>query len=99
MGSEMCIRDSGITAAITQVRTFKEDSATIPTAGLEISYWPIRGRTFVARAGVQRTPNYEDASPFTFGLAYWGDNLVLEWSFQGMEESGLRTHRLGVSWR
>ena len=98
-GMQFGIFDYGITAAITQVRTFKEDSATIPAAGLEISYWPIRGRTFVARAGVQRTPYYEDASPFTFGFAYWGDNLVLEWSFQGMEQSELRTHRFGVSWR
>jgi len=98
-GMQFGIFDYGITAAITQVRTFKEDSATIPAAGLEISYWPIRGRTFVARAGVQRTPYYEDASPFTFGFAYWGDNLVLEWSFHGMEQSELRTHRFGVSWR
>jgi len=98
-GMQLGIFDYGITAAITQVRTFKKDSATIPAAGLEISYWPIRGRTFVARAGVQRTPSYEDASPFTFGFAYWGDNLVLEWSFQGMEQSELRTHRFGVSWR
>ena len=98
-GMQLGIFDYGITAAITQVRPFKEDSATIPAAGLEISYWPIRGRTFVARAGVQRTPYYEDASPLTFGFAYWGDNLVLEWSFQGMEQSELRTHRFGVSWR
>ena len=98
-GMQLGIFDYGITAAITQTRPFKEDSETIPAAGLEVSYWPIRGRTFVARAGVQQTPHYKDASPFTFGLAYWGDNLVLEWSSQGMEQSEFRTHRLGVSWR
>ena len=98
-GMQLGIFDYGITAAVTQVRKFNEGSATIPAAGIEIGYWPIRGRTFVARAGVQRTPYYQDASPFTFGLAYWGDNLVLEWSFQGMEQSELRTHRFGVSWR
>ena len=98
-GMQIGIFDYGITAAITQVRAFKEDSATIPAAGLEVSYWPIRGRTFVARAGLQRNPHYKEASPFTFGFAYWGDHLVLEWSFQGMEHRESRTHRFGVSWR
>lgn len=69
-------------------------------AGLEVGYWPIRGRTFVGRVGIQSIPESSDASPLTLGFAYWGDALVLEWAFQpfeGAPESG--THRFSVGWR
>ncbi|MDZ7780984.1 MAG: hypothetical protein U5R14_13775 [Gemmatimonadota bacterium] len=68
--------------------------------GLELGYWPIRGRTFIARIGAQTTPDPTAARPFTFGFAYWGDALTVEWAFQpfdGMPESG--THRFSVGWR
>lgn len=68
--------------------------------GLELGYWPIRGRTFVARVGAQTTPDPTTARPVTVGFAYWGDALTVEWAFQpfdGMPESG--THRFSVGWR
>jgi len=68
--------------------------------GLEIGYWPIQGRTFVARVGLQDVPEGSDASPLTTGFAFWGDDLVLEWAFRpvrGADEGG--THRFSVRWR
>jgi hypothetical protein len=68
--------------------------------GVELGYWPIRGRTFVARVGAQNVPQASMARPITLGFAYWGDALVLEWGFQpfeGMPEEG--THRFSIGWR
>lgn len=69
-------------------------------AGVEVGYWPIQGRTFVARLGVQSVPDGSDASPFTTGFAFWGDDITLEWAFNpvsDVDESG--THRFGVRFR
>lgn len=71
----------------------------VPAAGLELGYWPIQGRTFVARVGARRVPE-GDASPFTFGAAFWGDDLVLEWAYQPFGgELDEATHRVGIRWR
>ena len=71
----------------------------VPGAGLEVGYWPVRGRTFVGRVGVQRVPEGE-ASGVTLGAAFWGDDLALEWAwmpFGGAVDDG--THRFGIGWR
>lgn len=68
-------------------------------AGLEVGYWPINGRTFVARVGVQDVPEGSAASPFTFGFAFWGDAVVLEWAYQSFGDLDDATHRFGVRWR
>ena len=76
------------------------DDEIVAGGGVEVGYWPVRGRTFVGRVGVQSVPDGSDASPVTLGFAYWGDALVLEWAFQpydGAPESG--THRFSVGWR
>lgn len=67
--------------------------------GVELGYWPLRGRTFVARVGAMRTEPEDDARPWTAGFSYRGDSLVLEWAFQpvrGAPEGG--THRFSVGW-
>lgn len=69
-------------------------------AGVEVGYWPIQGRTFVARLGVQDTPEGSEASPVTMGLAFWADDLTVEWAFRpfsGADEGG--THSVGLRWR
>lgn len=69
-------------------------------AGVEIGYWPISGRTFVARLGFQDVPEDSDISPVTMGFAFWGDDITVEWAFRplsGADEGG--THRFGVRWR
>ncbi len=70
-----------------------------PALGLEVGYWPVVGRTFVARVGL-RDPEGDAESPLSVGFAYWGDNLVLEWAFQPVDEAAASgTHRFGVRWR
>lgn len=68
--------------------------------GVEVGYWPISGRTFVARVGFQHVPDGSDAAPFTTGFAFWGDDITVEWAFRPVsdaDEGG--THRFGVRWR
>lgn len=87
--------DVGFTAALSHGR----DDFRVG-GGLEFGYWPVNGRTFVARVGLQTTPEGDEGvNPFTFGLAFWGDDLVLEWAYQGLGDLGGNTHRFGVRWR
>ena len=74
-------------------------SATIPAGGVEVGYWPVSGRTFVARAGLRRVVA-GGASPVTLGFSFWGDEIALEWGFQPVDwaEAG-GTHRFGLAWR
>lgn len=83
--------DVGFSAAATL-----EDEELLVSGGIEIGYWPLRGRTFLARAGLSQVPDGSDMTPLGLGLAYWGDNLVLEWAFQ-LDDGD--THRFGVRWR
>lgn len=94
-GWELGILDVGVSA---RLEGFDEDVRY--GGGVELGYWPIRGRTFVARIGAQNVPDGSAARPLTLGFAYWGDALVLEWGYQpfeGAPESG--THRFSVGWR
>jgi hypothetical protein len=94
-GQELGIFDIGASATAA----FSEDDSSFG-GGIEIGYWPVRGRTFVARVGLREVPEASDASPVTMGFSYWGDSLVLEWAYQpvdGAPEGG--THRFGIGWR
>lgn len=65
--------------------------------GVEVGYWPVRGRTFVLRVGGRHVPE-GDASPFTVGGSFWGDNLVLEYAWGPVDgEDGI--HRVSLGWR
>ena len=93
-GQEVGPLDLGLSATVSYV-----GEELLPGGGLEVGYWPVQGRTFVGRVGVQRTVT-GDASPLSFGFAFWGDDLTLEWAFRpfdGADEGG--THRFGVRWR
>lgn len=92
-GEQLGILDVGLTAAAE----WNEDRTTV-SGGVEVGYWPISGRTFVARIGV-RDP-YDGMSPVSFGAAFWGDDVTVEWAFQpytGSESAG--THSFGLRWR
>jgi len=93
-GREVGIFDLGVAAQVSH-----SSDETLVGGGLEIGYWPISGRTFVARVGVQNVPDGSEAGAFTFGFAYWGDDLVLEWAYQDFGALGEGTHRFGVRWR
>lgn len=86
--------DIGLSGALTR----RDDGELVAGAGLELGYWPVVGRTFVARIGVQRVPEGE-ASPLTLGFAFWGDDLVLEWAYRDFGALGEGTHRFGIRWR
>jgi hypothetical protein len=81
-------------AAVTR----RADGKVVAGAGLEVGYWPIIGRTFVARVGVHSVPEGV-GSPFTFGFAYQGDNLVLQTAYERFADLGEATWRFGVGWR
>jgi hypothetical protein len=75
----------------------RSDGELIPGAGVDVRFWPVQGRTFIARAGLQRVPE-GPASPVTFGLAFWGDALAVEYAFRAYDDSD-DSHRLGLRWR
>ncbi len=76
---------------------YRDDGQLEYGGGVEFGYWPVRGRTFVARVGLRNIPDGE-ASPLTFGGSFWGDALVLDYAFQPMD--GLDgIHRVGLGWR
>jgi hypothetical protein len=94
-GEQLGILDYGYTASVGI-----SDEEVTYGGGIEIGYWPIQGRTFVARVGFQNVPDGSEAEPVTTGFAFWGDNVTVEWAFRpfsGGEEGG--THRFGVRWR
>ncbi len=81
------------TAAVSRLR----DGDVIPAGGIEVSYWPLVGRTFTARLGARRVPD-DGTSPVTFGAAFTGDNITIEYAFEGFDAPG-SAHRIGLRWR
>ncbi|WP_420442149.1 hypothetical protein [Candidatus Palauibacter sp.] len=75
----------------------RRDGEVIPAGGIEVSYWPVQGYTFRLRAGLQRVVE-DERSPFTFGIAFTGDALTLEYAFQAFDVAG-NAHRFGLSFR
>ncbi len=75
----------------------RADGEVIPAGGVDVRFWPIQGRTFIARFGATRVPD-GPARPLTFGLAFWGDAIALEYAYQGYDDTG-DAHRVGVRWR
>jgi hypothetical protein len=80
----------------TQV-TRRRDGEYIPAGGLELSYWPVNGYTFRLRGGLQRVPD-DARSPVTFGAAFTGDNITIEYAFQSFDGQG-NAHRIGLRWQ
>lgn len=85
--------DLGLAAAVTR----RDDGEFVAGGGLEFGYWPVRGRTFVARVGARRVPEGE-ASPFTVGGSFWGDMLIVDYAFQPLDGTD-GIHRLTLGWR
>jgi hypothetical protein len=92
-GRQLGPLDMGLSGAVT-----RQNGETIAAAGLELGYWPVIGRTFVARVGVHNVPE-GSGSPFTFGVAYWGDDLILQTAYQRFGDLGEGTWRFSVGWK
>jgi len=60
--------------------------------GVEVSYWPMRGRTFTARVGY-RWVEASALAPVTFGLGYTGDSISLDYAVEAVDD-GRATHRI-----
>jgi hypothetical protein len=85
--------DVTATAAVSRRR----DGEIIPAGGVEISWWPVIGRTFTGRVGFRRVPD-DSASPVTVGLGFTGDSFTIEYGFEGFDGPGA-AHRFGIRWR
>ncbi len=81
------------TAAVSRRR----DGEFIPAGGIEISWWPIIGRTFTGRIGLRRVPG-DGTSPVTFGAAFTADNFTIEYALEQFDGPGA-AHRFGLRWR
>jgi hypothetical protein len=65
--------------------------------GVEVSYWPISGRTFTARIGYRWIEN-SDLSPPTLGFGYSSDRIGIDYAFEGIDR-GHSTHRVSLRLR
>ncbi len=75
----------------------RRDAEVVPAGGIEVSYWPISGRTFTGRVGLRRVPG-GTASAITFGAAFTGDDITIDYAFEGFDVAG-SAHRFGLRWR
>lgn len=66
--------------------------------GVEVAWWPLLRRVFIARVGVLRTPDDLDGSfhELTFGGGFAGDRIRLDYAYQ---RHGHRSHTFGLSFR
>ena len=69
----------------------------VPGGGVEVAYWPVVRRVFIARIGVVRVVE-GDGSPVTFGAGFEGDRVRLDY---GYRDRGPETgpHQIGISIR
>ena len=81
------------TAAVSR----RVDGEFIPAGGIEISWWPVIGRTFTGRIGLRRVAG-DGSSPVTFGVAFTSDTFTFEYALEEFDAPGA-SHRLGVRWR
>jgi hypothetical protein len=77
------------------------DDEVIYGGGIEVGYWPIQGRTFVARLGFQDVPDGGDALPLTTGFAFQGDDIVVEWAYRpfSVDAPDGGSDRFSLRWR
>lgn len=82
----------------TTALTYRPDGDLDPSLGVEVAYWPVAGRTFIGRIGYRHRSVKFTAEPLTFGGAFYGDDIILEYTYLGFEE-GEPAHRFGIGWR
>lgn len=85
--------DVGASATVTR----QWDGEWAGGVGTEIAYWPVRGRTFIVRAGLRRVPRGPAEAP-TLGAAFEGDAIVVEYAFEPFDGVG-DAHRIGLRWK
>jgi len=83
-------------AVASQLRV-REDGEVVAGGGVEVAYWPVQGRTFIARIGLRDTVGAA-ASPTTFGIGFRGDEIQVDYAFLSSDED-MGLHRISVGWR
>lgn len=83
--------DLGAAAEVSWTR----HGEVVPAGGIELSYWPVAGRTFSLRAGGRRPLDGE--KPFTLGGGFTGDRISIDYAFVPYDDG--EVHRVGVRWR
>jgi len=78
--------------------SYRIDGDVVPSVGMEVAYWPVTGRTFVGRFGYRHLPDEQSGWPVTFGGGFYGDDILLEYAFEGFD-SGDGAHRISIGWR
>ena len=74
----------------------------IPGGGLEIAWWPIQRRIFIARIGAVRRVGEDDGSPLTFGAGFEGDRIRIDYAYGGDYthlDLGADRHSIGIAIR
>ena len=74
----------------------------IPGGGLEIAWWPIQRRIFIARIGAVRRVGADDGSPLTFGAGFEGDRIRIDYAYGGdyaYLDLGADRHSVGIAIR
>lgn len=84
--------------AASTALTYRLDGDVVPSVGIEVGYWPVNGRTFVGRIGYRYRDEEFSSSPITFGGAFLGDDITLEYTYQAFE-TGDPSHRFSIGWR
>lgn len=84
-----------VTAATVVARDDGDDSI-VPGLGVEVSYWPIIGRTFIARVGARHDPDGV-LSPITVGAGFEADAFALDYAYERAGDLGA-AHRVGLRW-
>ena len=76
------------------------DGKIIPGGGVEVAWWPIQRRIFIARIGVVRVEE-GDASPITFGAGFEGDRIRLDYAYRDHSHHDLAAaaHQIGIAIR
>ena len=75
---------------------YELDGDVVPAGGVEVSYWPVSGRTFSLRLGARRAD--DGVRPWTAGAGFSGDRLILDYAVVPL--TGDRViHRFGIRWR
>jgi hypothetical protein len=83
-----------VLAAVAATAYF--DGEVVGGGGLEVSYWPIQGRTFAVRAG-WREQEEPDADPLTLGGAVTLDSFTVDYAWQRFDAA--HVHRVGIRLR
>ncbi|MDH3224686.1 MAG: hypothetical protein OEO23_13290 [Gemmatimonadota bacterium] len=65
--------------------------------GLEVAWWPIRGRTFIGRVGARRVAD-GTARSLTAGLGFAGDRIRVDYAYQGYDSVN-GAHSFGLAFR